>query len=198
MARKRITGRARTPTAQSKLLRSLEMVNKKLNQLERTGLYGKYSSKKLFRSIQGQSNVKYNRSKKAKITVNISNINQSQTRYYQKVFDTFLKSRTSSPIGIQNVQSETAEKLKQSLSELTDSDINDQDIEDFYNLVQDEDFRSIADKIGDSDVYILVNEARERNLKETGFAKLLQQYMTLNTQEMRDSALNLYNKFVEI
>ena len=198
MARKRITGRAKSPTAQSKLLRSLEMVNKKLNQLERAGLYGKYSSKKLFRSIQGQSNVKYNRNKKAKITVNISNINQSQTRYYQKVFDTFLKSHTSSPIGIRDVQSKTAEKLKQSLSELTDSDINDQDIEDFYNLVQDEDFRSIADKIGDSDVYILVNEARERNLKETGFAKLLQQYMTLNTQEIRDSALNLYNKFVEI
>ena len=198
MPRQRIKGRERTPTASSKLLRSVEMVNKKLNQLERAGLYGKYAYKKLYRSIQNEPKIKYNRGKKSKITVQVKQMNSSQIRYYTKIFDTFLKSKTSSPIGIRETQSKTAEKLKQSLSEITDSDIDDEDIEDFYSLVQDEDFRYLADKIGDSDIYILVNEARERNLKETGFAKLLEQYMTLNTQEIRDAALNLYNKFVEI
>ena len=198
MARKRISGRARTPTAQSKLLRSIEMVNKKLNKLDRAGLYGKYASKKLFRSIRGESKIKYSRAKKVKVTVKVKEMNASQIRYYQKIFDTFLASKTSSPIGIEQTRSKVAQKLKESLSEITDSDITDQDIDDFYALVQDEDFRYLADKIGDSDIYILVNEAKERNLKETGFAKLLEQYMTLNTQEIRDAALNLYNKFVEV
>lgn len=197
MPRQRIKGRARIPTAQSSLLRSIELVNKKLNQLEHAGLYGQYSSKKLFRLIRNEPKIKYNRAKKIKVSVKINQLNSSQIRYYQKIFDAFLQSRTSSPLGIKNVKSQTVKKLKESLSEITDSDITNQDIEDFYSLVQDEDFRYLADKIGDSDIYILVNEVRERNLKETGFVKLLEQYMTLNTQEIRDAALNLYTKFVE-
>lgn len=196
MARKRIKGRARVPTPADKLLRSIEMTNRKLNRLESAGLYGKYASKKLLRTIQKEPRVKYNRGKRAKVTVNVKNLNASQIRYYQKVFNSFLESKTSSPIGIEDKQTKTREKLKQSLSEITDNDISDQDIEDFYDLVENEDFRYLADKIGDSDIYILVNEAKSRELDESGFINMLEQYMTVNTKEVRDKASNLYKKFV--
>lgn len=196
MARKRIKGRSRVPTPESKLLRSIEMVNKKLNRLDSAGLYGSYASKKLLRTIQKEPRVKYNRGKRAKVTVNVKKLNASQIRYYQKVFNSFLESKTSSPIGIEDKQVKTREKLKQSLSEITDNDISDQDIEDFYDLVENEDFRYLADKIGDSDIYILVNEAKSRELDESGFINMLEQYMTVNTKEVRDKASNLYKKFV--
>ena len=148
------------------------------------------------RTIQKEPLVKYNRGKRVKVTVNVKKLNASQIRYYQKVFNSFLESKTSSPIGIEDNQVKTREKLKQSLSEITDNDISDQDIEDFYDLVENEDFRYLADKIGDSDIYILVNEAKSRELDESGFINMLEQYMTVNTKEVRDKASNLYKKFV--
>lgn len=196
MARKRIKGRARVPTPADKLLRSIEMTNRKLNRLESAGVYNKYASKKLLRTIHNESPIKYNKGKRVKVTVNVKKLNPSQIRYYQKVFNTFLESKTSSAIGIKDKESKTRDKLKQSLSEITDEDISEQDVEDFYTLVEDNDFRYLADKIGDSDIYILVNEAKSRDLDEEGFTKMLEQYMTVNTKEARDAASNLYNKFV--
>lgn len=196
MARKKIKGRARIPTPADKLLRSVEMTNRKLNQLESAGVYGKYASKKLLRTIRNESPIKYNRGKRVKVTVNVKKLNPSQIRYYQKVFTSFLESKTSSPIGIKDKELKTRDKLKQSLSEITDEDITEQDVEDFYTLVEDNDFRYLADKIGDSDIYILVNEAKSRDLDEGGFTKMLEQYMTVNTKEARDAASNLYKKYV--
>lgn len=196
MARKRIKGRARVPTPESKLLRSIEMVNKKLNRLDSAGLYGSYASKKLLRNIQRDSNIKYNRGKRSKVTVNVKNLNRSQIRYYQKVLNSFLESKTSSAFGIKDVESRTREKLKQSLSEIRDEDLTEQDVEDFYTLVEDNDFRYFADKIGDSDIYILVNEAKSRDLKKRPFYEMLKQYMTVNTKEARDAARRLYEKYV--
>lgn len=196
MARKRIKGRARVPTPADKLLRSIEMTNRKLNRLESAGVYNKYASKKLLRTIRNESPIKYNKGKRVKVTVNVKKLNPSQIRYYQKVFNTFLESKTSTSIGIKDKESKAREKLKQSLSEITDEDISEQDVEDFYTLVEDNDFRYLADKIGDSDIYILVNEAKSRDLDESGFVNMLEQYMTVNTKEARDAASNLYNKFV--
>lgn len=197
MARKRIKGRSRVPTPESKLLRSIEMVNKKLNRLDSAGEYGKYASKKLLRMIRNESPIKYNRGKRVKVTVNVKKLNPSQIRYYQKVFTSFLESKTSSPIGIKDTESKTREKLKQSLSEITNEDITEQDVLNFYTLVGDEDFRYLADKTGDSEVYILVMEATSRNVDEKDFIRMLEQYMTLNTKEARDAASSLYNKFVK-
>ena len=196
MARKRIKGRSRVPTPADKLLRSIEMTNRKLNRLESAGIYNKYASKKLLRTIRNESLVKYNKGKRVKVTVNVKKLNPSQIRYYQKVFNTFLESKASTSIGIKDKESKAREKLKQSLSEITDEDISEQDVEDFYTLVEDNDFRYLADKIGDSDIYILVNEAKSRDLDEEGFTNMLEQYMTVNNKEARDAASNLYNKFV--
>ena len=196
MARKRIKGRARVPTPADKLLRSIEMTNRKLNRLESAGEYNKYASKKLLQRIRNESLVKYNKGKRVKVTVNVKKLNPTQIRYYQKVFNSFLESKTSSAFGIKDVESRTHEKLKQSLSEIRDEDLTEQDVEDFYTLVEDNDFRYFADKIGDSDIYILVNEAKSRDLKKRPFYEMLKQYMTINTKEARDAARRLYEKYV--
>lgn len=196
MAQKRIKGRSRVPTPSDKLLRSIEMTNRKLNRLESAGVYNKYASKKLLRTIRNESPIKYNKGKRVKVTVNVKQLNPSQIRYYQKVFTSFLESKTSSAFGIKDVESRTREKLKQSLSEIRDEDLTEQDVEDFYTLVEDNDFRYFADKIGDSDIYILVNEAKSRDLKKRPFYEMLKQYMTINTKEARDAARRLYEKYV--
>lgn len=195
--KKRSSGRARAATKENKLLLTLDKVNRKLHQLDVNQVYGKYSAKKMLALVSRESQISYKRDRRAKITVNVKNLNSSQIRYYQKVFDSFLKSKTSSPIGIKEVRSKTEQKLKQSLGELLDKDITEEDIDDFYTLVQDEDFRYIADKIGDSLEYILVEQIRTAEETEEDFINLLSKFITVNTEELREKAKRLYNKYVK-
>lgn len=196
MARKRIKGRARTATKESRLLLTLDKVNRKLHQLDVNQVYGKYSSKKMLAIVRRESKIIYNKQKKEQIRVNVNELTPSQIRYYQKVFDSFLKSKTSTPIGIREVRTKTEQKLKQSLGELVDKDITDEDVDDFYTIVQDEDFRYIADKIGDSLEYILIDQIKSSQGSEEDFVNLLSKFMTVNTEELREKASRLYNKFV--
>ena len=196
MARKRIKGRTRTATKESRLLLTLDKVNRKLHQLDVNQVYGKYSSKKMLAIVRRESKISYNKQKKEQIRVNVNELTASQIRYYQKVFDSFLKSKTSTPIGIREVRTKTEQKLKQSLGELVDKDITDEDVDDFYTIVQDEDFRYIADKIGDSLEYILIDQIKSSQGSEEDFVNLLSKFMTVNTEELREKASRLYNKFV--
>lgn len=196
MARKRIKGRTRTATKESRLLLTLDKVNMKLHQLDVNQVYGKYSSKKMLAIVRRESKISYNKQKKEQIRVNVNELTSSQIRYYQKIFDSFLKSKTSTPIGIREVRTKTEQKLKQSLGELVDKDITDEDVDDFYTIVQDEDFRYIADKIGDSLEYILIDQIKSSQGSEEDFVNLLSKFMTVNTEELREKASRLYNKFV--
>lgn len=197
MSRKRTTGRARAATKESKLLLTLDKVNRKLHQLDVNQVYGKYSAKKMLSLISQDANINYKKQRKVKINIKIQKLNASQIRYYQKVFDSFLKSKTSTPLGIKDVRSKTEQKLKQSLGELVDKDITDEDIDDFYTIVQDEDFRYIADKIGDSLEYILIEQIKTTDGSVEDFIDMISKFMTVNTEELRQKATRLYNKYVK-
>lgn len=196
MARKRVTGRSRAISKDSRLLRSLDRLNRKLNILERENEYYSYSSKRLLNRLKIEKGVTYKKSSKQKIRIDTAKLNVSQVRYFQKIFDEFNNALTSSPIGIADVRERTRNELSKSLGELVDKEITQEDVDDFYTLVADEDYRYIADKIGDSELYILITEAREQNYTKEQFVSVLNQYMTSNTKEARERAERLYNKYV--
>lgn len=196
MPRKRISGRARSATKESRFLLTLDKVNRKLKQLDKNQVYGTYSTKKMLKQIQKEGKIEYKSARQDKIKVDVDKLSASQLRYYQKVFDSFLRSKTSSPIGVEEVRTKTRETLKDTLGQITDKDISDQDVDKFYDLVADEDFRYLADKIGDSEVYILIDYAKENALNEDSFVNLLEQYMTVNNEDARNTASDLYNKYV--
>lgn len=194
--RKRITGRSRPQTPEMALRFMVEKTNKRLNKLQKAGLIHKSAAKKLIQTIKTENKIQYQSSGKNKIKVNTKILTRSESRYYTKLLKTFLESGRTSKISVTNKQMETRTKLKQSLGQLTDTEISDQDVEDFYFLVEDEDFRYFADKVDDSELYILIETAIDRGLGESDFINLLEQYMTVNSKEARDSASRLYNKYV--
>lgn len=196
MARKRVTGRARSVTKESRFLLTLDKVNRKLKQLDKNQVYGTYSTKKMLKQIQKEGKINYKRDRQEKIKVDVDKLSASQLRYYQKVFESFLKSKTSSPIGLKEVRTKTRESLKDTLGQISDKEISDQDVDKFYELVADEDFRYLADKIGDSEMYILIEYAKDNALSEDSFVNLIEQYMTVNNEDVRNIASDLYNKFV--
>lgn len=192
--RKRSTGRARSGTS---LYVSIERTNKKLKKLKQSGKLGHYASKELLSQLRNDTNVTINRSSKNNIIqLKTRNLKPAQQRYYQKALDTFIKNKSSSVLGIKEIESKKRETLKETLTQLTDKDITDKDIEDFYDLVDTDDYRYFADKIGDSLMYILIEEAKDKNYTEESFIELLQKYITVNSEDAREKAKRLYNKWV--
>jgi len=197
MPRKRTSGRARISTAETRFLLTLDQVNRKLRQLDVNQVYGTYSAKKMLRTIKGDKVVDYKRSRRNdKIRINVNKLTIGQIRYYDKVFKNFLNSKSSSALGIREIRSKTEQSLAKSLGNLVDKELTKQDIDDFYSLVSDEDFRYLADKIGDSDMYILLNATKEKKWSEPKFIETISQYITTNNEDVRKTAERLYDKFI--
>lgn len=195
--KKSVGGRAMPKTQANQLLIQLNKVNRRLNRLEKAGVYGRYSSKKLIRFANESKNISYKRSRKNKLKImDIKKLTPAETLYISKTLRKFTKSKTSSPIGLKEVSEETKAKIKQSLGNFKE-DIDDEDVEDFYEFVADDDFRYFADKIGDSQLYALIEEAKEKNYTENKFIETLEQYITVNNADVRKKAQRLYNKYVK-
>lgn len=193
--KKSVGGRARIVPTTAYLV---ERANKKLINLERANLGGTYSSKQLIQSLQGHKAVKIG-SRKARNRIKvIRSLNATQKRFVNKRLRQFVESETSTPTGIRRKRAETRDNVLQGLSKLVDRKLTKQDLDDFYDLVENEDFQGLADMIGDSEMYVLVDEAKQKNLKNPNdFEKLLNKHMTSNTKEVRDKATRLFNKFIK-
>lgn len=197
MPRKRVSGRARTTTAEARFLLTLDQVNRKLRQLDVNQVYGVYSAKKMLNAIKEDKVVDYSRKRRnEKIRIDVKNLTAGQLRYYTKVFRSFLQSKSSSKLGIQEIRSKTEKHLAETLGNLVDRQITKQDVDEFYELVADEDFRYLADKIGDSEMYILLNACREQKWSEPKFIDTISQYITTNNADVRKIAERLYDKFI--
>ena len=195
--KKSVGGRAMPKTQTNQLLIQLNKVNRRLNRLEKAGVYGRYSSKKLIRFANESKNISYKRSRKNKLKIpDLKKLTPAETLYISKTLRKFTKSKTSSPIGLKEVSEETKAKIKQSLGNYKE-EIDDEDVEDFYEFVADDDFRYFADKIGDSQLYALIEEAKEKSYTENKFIETLEQYITVNNADVRKKAQRLYNKYVK-
>lgn len=199
MARKRsASGRARPKTLENQLYITSNKVNKRLNRLDKAGVYGRYSSRKLLQFVNSEKNILYSRKGRNKIKIrNIGKLTSSEKRLYQKQMERFLKSPTSSVQGVQRVKDESLRKAKSTLSSETGVKLTDDDIEDFYNLINnDDDYKYLADQIPPSDVYILMQHVKQADGTPDDFISLLENYITVNNKNVRDRATRLITKFM--
>lgn len=193
--KKSVGGRKRTVPTTNYLL---ERANKRLINLERANLSNKYASRELLKSLQGQKAVRIG-SRKARNRIKvIRSLNITEKRFVNKKLRQFIEAETSTPTGIKRKRAETRENVLQGLSKLVDRKLTEQDLDDFYDLIENEDFQGLADMIGDSEMYVLVDEAKQKNIKNPNdFVKLLNKHMTSNTKDVRDKATRLFNKYVK-
>ena len=198
MARKRsVSGRARPKTLENKLRITVQKVNKKLNKLDQGKVYGRYASKQILRLASTDKNILYSRKRRNKLIISTKGLTQSELRLYQKQMESFLKSKTSTVSGIKQARANVIEKVRKSLSGMTDLDLTDNDIEDFFELTsKDKDFKYLADRMDPSKLYILMQHTKEAEGNSENFITLLESYMTVNNQNVRNKATRLYNKFI--
>lgn len=202
MARKKsVGGRARQVQS---LAYQVERANRQLRKLEQAGELSTYSARKLQKNIAPTRGVTVSRrtsrkrptQKRIKVS---SAIARGDKLYLQKQLKTFLESETATTTGVRRKRERVRKNIRKGLGELVDRRLTNKDVDDFYDLLYDEDFKYFSDKMSESDVYALLDEAKEENRNVRGFIKNLEtEQMTMNSAEAQEKAKRLYRKFKKL
>lgn len=202
MARKKsVGGRARQVQS---LAYQVERANRQLRKLEQAGELSTYSARKLQKNIAPTRGVTVSRrtsrkrptQKRIKVS---SAIARGDKLYLQKQLKTFLESETATTTGVRRKRERVRKNIRKGLGELVDRRLTNKDVDDFYDLLYDEDFKYFSDKMSESDIYALLDEAKEENRNVRGFIKKLEtEQMTMNSAEAQEKAKRLYRKFKKL
>ena len=179
------------------LFRSIEITNSRLNKLAKRKELGHYASKKLLRNIRISPVASYDKKSKTIKIAKSSKLNANQARLLNKELKSFLNSKTSNAKNIKRIRQETMQKVKDKLGRITNQDISKSDVEEFYTLTNDKDYKYFVDFIDPSEFYALVSEAKSRDMSEDEFIELLKQYMTISDESALNKATELYDKYVK-
>lgn len=172
-------------------LKHVQDANARLQSLSRKYGSRTWASKKLFNRLDVTTLKAVKRGR-----VNITkNMTMTQLTAVRNAVDMFLKSKTSTKAGIKEVSEETKRSMKKALS--IDREIDDEDIEDFYDMLSSDVFKYFADLIGASTLWALIEDAKENNDSENSFIARMESYISIgNDLDLRDKVIELYNKYV--
>ena len=168
--------------------------NARLDSLQRRYKKGTWASKKLANRLS--SNKMKMWTNKGKIRVG-KNPTKQQLIALNKSITQFLQSSTSTKKGIKATREKTIESLRGTLS--TDiEEMSYEDAEKFYEMFGNNDFQTLADKIGSSALQVCIEDAIEQGDSESDFIKRLEWYggVAMNDLDMREAAQRLYEKYV--
>ena len=201
MARKRsASGRSRGVSAVQRLFIQAEKINKRIKALEKADLYGTYKSRELQQFAKETAGVTIKISRSGKHTITVSgNLRPQQIRLIAKKFNEFLTSPYSTPVGINRARASMRKKLTQTLSEQLGKDVTDKDVDKFLDIAKyAERVRqaSILEYIDPSEFMAIVSYAKDQGMSQDAWVSLLNQYVTINNETMREEANYLFNKYV--
>lgn len=176
-------------------------VNRRLENLARSGYLETYSSKKLIQNrLSKYAPTIIKRTRRGNYLLGLKlnkNLTTTQLLAIQKASRQFLRSKTSTVKGIKSVKDATIESLRRSLSDIDDlKDLDD--AEELYNMLDDEDFKGISEleNVGASSLWALLDDAKERNMDQNQFIDFIEANISANDLNLREKAINLYNKYV--
>lgn len=200
MPRKRSTvGRKARPTLTSQTYYSLEKANKRIKQLQKTGDFGTYASKDIIRLANQNKHIKITKGRTKRLAmVKPGDISFAEMRLINKRLKEFNTAKTGTPSGIKEVKESTRQKMKETLSGLTDRDITDSDVEFLYELFTDKSSSNLFEYISPSELVIILSYAKEHHQSFESFWQALQNYTEITNQsDLREQALKIYNNYMQ-
>lgn len=154
---------------------------------------GTWASKKLINRLETSTLHAWS---KGKVKIR-ENMTITQLRAVQKATSQFMASKTSTLKGIQSVKESTKASLKSTLSDEDIGEITESEVETMYNMLSDNDFKFLSDKLGASTAWSLIEDAKESSDTEQGWINRLNRYaFEINDVDMRNKALAIYNKYI--
>ena len=200
MARRKTTsGRARASSVSNKIYIQTQKINKMIRSLEKAGNYGTYKSKELIRFASSNPKVSIKKSRGSKRhRVLVSQLREAtfgQLALISKKFKEITRSQGFTNVGIEKIRAKTLKTLKDTLRGIKGKRVTRRDVEMFYDIIKyktDE----IISKIGPSEFYALIMDAKDANANEEQWIEMLNNYVNITNDEMRKTAEYLYSKYV--
>lgn len=171
------------------------LANQRLDRINR--IYGQetWASKQLVAKLKSAKIDGLTTSGKIRIS---KNMKIGQMRQMTSIVEDFLHDKTSTLTGIKLQKKKIIEGMQQALSE-EKVPLTDADAELLFQMLSDkETFRQFADRYGASDVWAIMQEAKNRHIdNEEDFERLLGQIADYPDLETRASARKLFRKYLK-
>ena len=111
-----------------------------------------------------------------------------------KDIESFLSDKQSTKSGIKEVREKAKQIMKKDLFE---NDITDEEVDDYYSLLEDSDFTGFLDRdFGASEFWAVMDDAIKSNDSEDEFIERLEIMKDLSDENLRVKAERLYQKYV--
>ena len=176
--------------------KQVQQVNQKLKSLEKRFTKGKGTwSVKLLRDKLDTDKIGAWKNNRLTVTKDMT---RTQLLSIQKATSQFLKSKTSTKQGVNEVREQTKESLFKTLK-LEDDELTKEDIDDFYILLGDSDAKPFlkTDIMGASALKVALTDAVTYADSEERFIERLETFTEIADEELREKAKRLYKKYVK-
>ena len=177
----------------SKIKSKIKLVNKRIEEIEKKYGSDKWAVKKL-KSRLGISEIN-GLDNKGRVK-RVSGKDKMKMKAVNKALDLFLKAKTSTIEGIED----TIKKSKNTIREILDdedSDLDDEDVETFFDFYVDNDFKWLINYIEPSEMMVLIQTARGDNWSESRFIQELNSYIAYgNDKDIANRLKRLYKNLV--
>lgn len=169
-------------------------VNRRMKGLKNEGYSGTWASKKLLKRIDTEVLKSWQKGKaKAR-----KDLTATQMMAVNKAMRQFLASKTSKARGIRETRQKTIESLRRTLTREEDKELIDfEDAEFFYDMFGEDDFDFFAEKIGSSEMQMIIKDAIDERDNIDDWIERLGIYRLTENLDMKERAIRLYNKYVK-
>lgn len=148
-----------------------------------------WASKKLSSKLDNETLGAWSSASRIKIPKDAS---PDDLKRIQKATEDFLKSNTSTISGIKKQIKSIKSGFKKTY------DVTDEEAETMYQAFNEELIQWITRYIEPSEFWQIIQEAKEMNLDESGFEKLIDDYIEIgNDDDIREKLEQIYSRYVE-
>lgn len=169
------------------LVRKTGQVNRRIAAIKREyGILG-WAANKLKEKTE-ISLINAWRSKGIKVNKNMS---EMQMKAVLKNLNNFLNSKTSTVKGIKQVMKKQQENLQ------TTFEVTPEESQTLYTFFSDRDFNYITQYISASDLFLLLQDAKEQGDNESDWLERVSNYIDIGQDEdLKRALISIYNKYV--
>lgn len=171
----------------------IKEVNKRIEKIEKK--YG--SDKWAVKKLKSRLNIsEINGLDKNGRVKRISGKDKMKMKAVNKALDLFLSAKTSTIEGIEDTIIKSKKTIKEVLND-EDEDLDDEDVETFYDFYIDNDFKWLVNYIEPSELMVLIQVARGENYTEKKFINELNNYIAYgNDKDITNKLKRLYKNLV--
>ena len=184
---------------QIKAKTKIKNINAMLRALKKEGLYDESIAVENIFDYLESSPVDIQKTKSGYISVrNIKNKSFTQLTGINKAISEFVKNKTSTVSGMNELYEERRNELSRFISdkEFVDS-LSYKDIRSIYKVFQSNEYKKLQSRMGSPEFFILLTQAIDEKWNQEKFAKEIDLYMAEgNDEDLKEEITNIYNKYI--